>query len=436
MFKLPPWDLTPPHSAALPDHAVPERSDHLRGRRVALLVCGGIAAMKAPLVARALRRRGAAVTAFVSEEAGRYVGLDALSWSCDRPAVTVLSARAEHLGDGAPFDAYLVAPATYNTLNKLAAGVADTLLTAVLSSALGRCERGEAALLVAPTMHGSMHTSILTSSLQLLRGLGVEVLAPRDDYGKHNLPAEESLALAVSRAVSRSPLRGRGVLVTGGPTPVALDGVRRVTNKFTGALAIHIAADLAWAGADVRLLLGGAAQEPPEELAPFTERAALYHDYRARCLELTARPDCAAGVFSAAVADYAPSSVNGAPVGGGKLPSGQGRLSVELAPTAKVIDEVRAARPDLEMVTFKYQEGVTHEELMAIGHTRALRFGAAVANRGEERGAGGAQVAWLLTREGAERGLPPTRAEGKQGIARLVRDRLEERLEERLAPRT
>ncbi|MBM4292215.1 MAG: phosphopantothenoylcysteine decarboxylase [Deltaproteobacteria bacterium] len=428
MFKQPPWDLSPPRSEPLADHAVPARSDHLRGRRVALLVCGGIAAMKAPLVARALRRRGAEVTAFVSEEAGRYVGLDALSWSCDRAAITALSARAEHLGGGAPFDAYLVAPATYNTLNKLAAGVADTLLTAVLSSALGRRERGEAALLVAPTLHGSMHTSILTESLRRLRALGVEVLAPRDDYGKHNLPAEEALALAVSRAVSASPLRGRGVLVTGGPTPVAVDGVRRMTNKFTGALALHIAEDLAWAGADVRLLLGGAALAPPEELLPFTERVALYDDYRARCLALAAHPDCAAGVFSAAVADYTPTAVNGAPVGGGKLPSGQGRLVVELAPTAKVIDEVRALRPDLEVVSFKYQEGVTHEALMEIGRARAERFGAAVANRGEEVGAGGAQVAWLLTREGAAAGAPPTRAEGKRGIARLVRDRLEARL--------
>ncbi len=384
--------------------------------------------MKAPLVARALRRRGAEVTAFVSEEALRYVGRDALSWSCDREVISSLSARAEHLGDGVRFDAYLVAPATYNTLNKLAAGVADTPLTALLSSALGRCERGEAALLVAPTMHGTMHTSLLTRSLRALIALGVEVIAPRDDYGKHNLPPENALALAVSRAVSASPLRGKGVLVTGGPTPVPLDGVRRVVNKFTGALAIHIAEDLAWAGADVRLLLGGASIEPPEELLPFTERVPLYDNYRARCLALTASPECVAGVFSAAVADYTPTSVNGVPVGGGKLPSGQGRLLVEFGPTAKVIDEVRASRPDLEMVTFKYQEGVTHEALMEIGQARALRFGAVVANRGEERGTEGAQVAWLLTREGVERGDPPVRAEGKAAIARLVRGRLEARL--------
>jgi phosphopantothenoylcysteine decarboxylase/phosphopantothenate--cysteine ligase len=272
-----------------------------------------------------------------------------------------------------------------------------------------------------------MHTTLLTRSLQTLRALGVEIIAPRDDYGKHNLPSESTLTLAVSRAVSASPLRGRGILVTGGPTPVALDGVRRITNKFTGALAIHIAEDLAWAGANVRLLLGGAALEPPEELRPFTERVALYQDYRARCLALTATPECAAGVFSAAVADYTPTTVNGAPVAGGKLPSGQGRLVVELSPTAKVIDEIHAARPDLEMVTFKYQEGVTHEALMEIGRARALRFGAVVANRGEERGAQDAQVAWLLTREGVQTQTPPTRAEGKAAIARLVRQRLEAR---------
>ena len=427
-FTSPLWDLSPPSPSELSDHGVPLLSDHLMGKRVGLLVCGGIAAMKAPLIARALRRRGAEVYAFVSEEASRYVGLDALSWSCDREVITRLSARAEHLGDGAPLDAYLVAPATYNTINKAALGIADGLLSALLASAIGRVASGQAELLIAPTMHGTMHNPILIESLRRLRELGATLIKPRDAYGKDNLPHEDMLAFEVSRALSRSPLKGRGVLVTGGPTPVALDGVRRVTNKFTGALALEITRDLAWAGADVRALLGGASLAPSVELEPLCERAPLFRDYLERCEALCVDPRCEAGVFSAAVADYEPSSINGVAVGGGKLPSGQASFEVSFTPTAKVIDRVRALNPALEMVTFKYQEQLTHEALMTIARERAARFGAVVANRGEERGPAGEQVAWLLTQEALLSDEPALKLTGKPAIARAIRAHLEARL--------
>jgi len=427
-FIRPIWDLSPPTPSELSDHGVQLNSEHLRGVRVALLVCGGIAAMKAPLIARSLRKRGAEVWAFVSEEALRYVTADALSWSCDREVITRLSARAEHLGDGVSFDAYLLAPATYNTINKAALGVADGLLSTLLASAIGRCALGQAKLLIAPTMHGSMHNPILIESMKRLRELGATLIQPRDDYGKDNLPHEEQLCFELSRAVSRSPLLGKGVLVTGGPTPVAIDGVRRVTNRFTGALAIEIAKELAWAGADLRLLLAGASHAPSLELESLTERVELFDDYRARCLELTAHERCVAGVFSAAVADYAPRTVNGRPVSGGKLPSGQARFELNFSPTPKVIDEVRARQPELHMVTFKYQEDLSHERLLQIATERAERFGAVVANRGEERGPHGEQVAWLLTAADLRAQKPATRAIGKPHISRVIRAYLERRL--------
>jgi phosphopantothenoylcysteine decarboxylase/phosphopantothenate--cysteine ligase len=93
------WSFTPPASAALGDHDVPLLSSHLKGKRIALLVGAGIAAMKAPLLARALRRRGAQVTAFCSPEALRYVGLEALEWACEQPVIRDLSWRAEHLSE-------------------------------------------------------------------------------------------------------------------------------------------------------------------------------------------------------------------------------------------------------------------------------------------------------------------------------------------------
>ncbi len=195
--------LTPPTPSDLGDREVPRDGDALDGMRVALLVTGSIAAFKAPLVARALRRQGASVRAFASREALRYVTPEALSWACAAPAVIELSAESEHLSDDAPFDVYLCAPATLNTISKLACGVADGTVTATLASALGRMERGRAAVLVAPCMHGSMHTSILERNLRTLTEIGVRVIPPRDAYGKHNLPDESALVSEVMAAVER-----------------------------------------------------------------------------------------------------------------------------------------------------------------------------------------------------------------------------------------
>lgn len=215
----PAYDLGPPKTHPIGDHAVDLRGDALLGRRVALLVCGGIAAFKAPALLRALRREGAETTVFLSEEASRYVAPDALSWAADRPVVTALSPRAEHLSDAAPVDAYLLAPATYNSINKLAAGVADSLITTTLASALGRMERGQAAVLVAPTMHGSMHNSILQGSLHRLRGLGVHVIPPRDALGKDNLPTEDALVAAVCRALAPPAAAALRIALIGGRWP-------------------------------------------------------------------------------------------------------------------------------------------------------------------------------------------------------------------------
>jgi phosphopantothenoylcysteine decarboxylase / phosphopantothenate---cysteine ligase len=275
-------------------------------------------------------------------------------------------------------------------------------------------EQGEAAVLVAPTMHGSLHTSILTASLERLAGLGVRVIPPREDYGKHNLPPEEVLVAEVCRAVSASPLKGVPVLVTGGPTPVAIDGVRRITSRFSGRLGARIAEELYLRGAAVRLIQGQGAFQPPAHLSLVL--AKTYDDYRRLVSEEIAAAGHRFGVFTAAVADYRPREERS-----GKTPSGAESWALELVPTAKVIREVRERFPELYMVTFKLEEGVGREELLAIARRRlAEGYQAVVANRGEEMGPGDEQVAYLVTGEGE-----PRRMVGKPEIARGIADHLE-----------
>ena len=114
------------------------------------------------------------------------------------------------------------------------------------------------------------------------------------------------------------------------------------------------------------------------------------------------------------MADYQPKDV-----AEGKIPSGR-ELTLELVPTAKVIQEVRDNHPDLHMVTFKYQENVSHEELMEIARRRLETYETVIANRGEETEQGGPQVAWLLSRDAS-----PQRMRGKRNIARVLAEYLE-----------
>lgn len=206
-YEYEPWSMRPPTPSDLGDHEVPREGDRLSGLRVGLLVSGGIAAYTTPTLARALRKEGAAVQAYVSQEALRYVTEDALAWASDQPVVTQLTSRAEHLSDAEPIDCFLVAPASYNTIGKFATGIADTVLTTTLASALGRVERGHCGIVIAPAMHGSMHNSVFVGNCEKLAALGVVFVAPRDDYGKHNMPKDATLISGCVEAMQRA--RGR-----------------------------------------------------------------------------------------------------------------------------------------------------------------------------------------------------------------------------------
>ncbi len=411
------WDFPAPTPSSLGDHDVPLVSERLAGRRIALMVTGGIAAMKTPELARALRRHGATVVAFASADALNYVGRQALEWATLGPIVTDLTWRAEHLSDAAPFDAYLVAPATHSTIAKMAHGIGDTVVTSALISALGRMER---AILVAPTMHGTMHNTQLVDNARRLAAQGVRFIAPRDAYGKHNLPEAELICIAVGRALSRSPLVGRPIMVTAGPTPVPIDSVRRIVNRFRGRLGAALAEELVWRGAEAELILGDGAWRPTTPI-PLTI-ARDYDAYRAIVLEC-ARKGVWAGVFSAGVADYRPAAP--AP---GKIPSGQAKLVLELVPTEKVIDLACAAAPRMHCVAFKYLECVTRDELVRVAAKRLDRASLVVATRGEDT-RGQEQTAMLVTRAGV------VEVTGKAAIARAIADHLETLAQEEALPK-
>jgi phosphopantothenoylcysteine decarboxylase / phosphopantothenate---cysteine ligase len=192
------WDLG---AALAGDRAVAGRDLRLATKRIALLVCGGIAACRAPMLARSLRKSGAEVYVFVTPSALEFVTSEALAWCSANPVTTVLDSRAQHVSSER-VDAYLVAPATYSTIGKLANGIADNAVTTTLASALGHLASGTVAVVVAPAMHGSMVNAVLRRNLATCVGLGVTVVPPKGEDDKAKLPDDEVLIAALTAALT------------------------------------------------------------------------------------------------------------------------------------------------------------------------------------------------------------------------------------------
>jgi len=367
------------------DLQVKKVGEHLQGKSIALCISGGIAAIEAPKIARHLRRYGAEVRAYVSPSTYEFVGKAALEWGTGQEVVDRLSGMAEHI---CLDDLVLVTPATLNTVNKMFSGIADNPMMTLIGSALGK----KVPVYIAPTMHESMYQNpFLLDNLARAEKYGVHVFAPRIEEGKAKMPHIDTIVAAVCRELSNGPLKGKKMLVTGGPTAGKLDDVRRLTTIFSGELGVLIAKEAYLRGADVKLLLGKTKMPIPEYLP--LQFHGDYEEYRQNVFaELERGYDI--GIFSAAVADYIPSEVYQ-----GKIPS-QGELkSIPVKQTAKVIAEVRQRFQELYMATFKYECGLTREELLAIARGRVERgYQLVVANRGEDM-VGGEHKAYIVGKE-------------------------------------
>ena len=409
------WNFEPPQASSLQDREILKLGNHLEGKRIGLMITGSIAAYRCPDLVRDLRREGAEVQVYATREGLRYVSKDALEWCSLNPVIDHFSPEAEHLFDQNPLDAFLVAPSSYSVINKTAMGMADSVVTSTLASALGRCEREGTPVLIAPAMHGSMHNSLLKENLKRLHDMGVFIIPPRQSHGKNNLASAEIMVAEVIRSLTQSPLKGCRMLITGGPTPVPLDRVRRITTKFSGGLSIEISREAWFRGAEVKLILGRGSLQPPSYLD--TLEIADFHQYRKSLLDTIEEHQAEWGIFTAAVADYEPEEVYD-----GKWQSLDQEKLLKLVPTSKVIQEVKERFPLLTQVPFKYEEGVDHEELMDIARER-MESGShrlLVANRGNEFLDSGKQVAWILTS-----GSNPEKITGKKQIASALLDRIE-----------
>ena len=329
----------------------------LDGVNVALGVTGSIAAVKTVELAHELRRRGAAVRAVTTDAARGIVHPWALEFATDQPVVTEITGSVEHVelcGREGWADVLLIAPATANTVGKVAAAVDDTPVTTCATTALG----AGVPVVVAPAMHEPMydHPGVL-EAIDRVESWGVAFVDPRVEEGKAKIATEDAIVTEVARATTPDSLAGEHVVVTSGATTEAVDPLRTLSNRASGKTGRAVARACYVRGADVTLVHDG--PEVPYATVATVESAAEMHD-----AVLAAVADADALVSAAAISDYTVEAREG------KIRSGQSGLTLELEPTPKLVDSVRDARPDLPVVGFKAETGGDDEAM--VGAARGI----------------------------------------------------------------
>jgi len=322
--------------------------------RILLGVSGGIAAYKSLELARLATVAGHGVRVLMTESAGRFVGAASFEGIVGAPVLVSEFDRDPlrgsfpgeprpehdpigHLELAANCDAYLVAPASANTVAKLAAGVADSMLTTSFLACT-------APRLVAPAMNDRMLADAATqANLETLRRRGVDVIEPeegrlasRGEHGRGRLPDPARLLARVESALpaGSGPWDGLRVLVTAGGTREPVDPVRFLGNRSSGRMGLALAAAAARRGADVTLIAANVSLPEPAGVRRIDVETAAE-------LAEAARTEFAASHVLAMAA--APADFRAAEVAEGKL-SRQGSLELRLEPTEDILAGLAAGR--------------------------------------------------------------------------------------------
>jgi phosphopantothenoylcysteine decarboxylase/phosphopantothenate--cysteine ligase len=283
----------------------------LGGKKIILGICGGIAAYKSALLTRLLVKAGAEVKVIMTPSAHQFIAPLTLATLSKNPVLTAFQNNEEgewnnHVELGLWADALIIAPATANTIAKIAHGICDNLLLATYLSS--RCP-----VWIAPAMDLDMLQHAATqANLQKIKDFGNYLIDPA--YGElasgltgtgRMAEPEEIFEKVAGSLVTEPSLKGKSVLVTAGPTYEAIDPVRFIGNHSSGKMGFAIAEELARKGAAIKLVAGPTDQHtsnPSIEVINVTSAEEMFN----ACSAFFGKTDIT--VLAAAVADYRPLS--------------------------------------------------------------------------------------------------------------------------------
>ena len=356
------------------------KSEKLKERRIVLGVTGSVAAVESVKICRELIRHGADVRVVMSADAQKIIHPYSLEFASGKPVVTEIDGSVQHVAmcgavpDRA--DMLLIAPATANTLSKIACGIDDTAVTTFATTALGT----GIPTMVVPAMHGTMmQHRIVLENIDRLREAGVVVVEPKAEESKVKMPAVEEIVAAVISRIGRGDMRGIKVLIVAGSTEEPLDDVRLLTNRSSGETGIELAIAAYERGARVELWMGRCEATIPDYLT--VRRFSSTRDLEGMIDDM---PHMDIVLFPVAVSDYTTDPVPG------KMPSTDDSITLTLKRTPKLIDKIEGGT----IVGFKAQSGAEDKQLVEEAVELINRAGCsfAIANRIEEVKAGTTRI--------------------------------------------
>ena len=392
----------------------------LAGRRILLGITGSIAAYKAAVLCRLLKTAGAEVRVVMTPLAKQFITPLTMATLSKNPILVEFfnpenGAWNSHVSLGEWADCYLIAPATANTLAKMATGIADNLLLTTYLSA--RCP-----VVVAPAMDLDMYAHAATQqNLRTLAERGVRIVEPAEGElasgltGKGRMAEPDAITAFVGELLTekKKTLCGKRLIVTAGATIEAIDPVRFISNHSSGKMGYAIAGELAARGAAVTLVSGRTALATP----PGVERVDVLSADEMYDAAVRAFDEADGAVMCAAVADYTPAEVSET-----KIKKGDGELFIRLRRTRDIAAELGARKGGRLLVGFALE---THdEEAHAESKLERKKFDFIVLNSLRDAGAGfrgDTNKVTFIDRAGHEE-LPLL---SKREVAARIADRIE-----------
>ena len=335
----------------------------LKGKTVLLGVTGSIAAYKIAYLASALKKLHAQVHVLMTQNATNFInpitfetitGNKCLVDTFDRN----FQFSVEHVSIAKQADVVMIAPASANVIGKLAHGIADDMLTTTIMAC--KCKK-----IVSPAMNTNMYENpIVQDNLAILQHYGYEVIEPASGYlacgdtGAGKMPEPEMLLDYILREIAKEKdLLGRKVLVTAGPTQESIDPVRYITNHSSGKMGYALAKAAMLRGADVTLVSGPCAIEPPPfvKLVPVVTAKEMFDAVTSVSFEQDII------IKAAAVADYRPANVYE-----DKVKKQEEQMSIELEKTDDILGYLGEHR-----LPGQFLCGFSMETQNMIGNSRA-----------------------------------------------------------------
>ncbi len=317
----------------------------LKGKHILIGVTGGIAAYKTATIIRLLAKDGAEIKVLMTQSAKEFITPLTLATLSKNPVLTEFYNSEtgdwnSHVDLGLWADLFLIAPATANSIAKMATGIADNLLLTTYLSA--RCP-----VFVAPSMDMDMLKHPATTiNIETLKAFGNLILEPSSGElasgltGKGRMAEPEDIVKEIKSFFTKKkipePLKGKNILINAGPTREQMDPVRFISNYSTGKMGIAVAEAAAEYGAEVTLVLG------PVSIRPLNSSVKVVDVTTAKSMadECISRfHDCDIAILTAAVADFTPAETHTE-----KIKNKGNELVIRLKPTTDIASRLGKAK--------------------------------------------------------------------------------------------